>query len=391
MRLCCSLATLFAGLLLVVGLPARLLGAQGPAPESQKAPQTQPTVPRAYQLDVKDVLAYQVASTTRLGAAPPATSRYRQMVIVDIDGEGNLVVYIGSPDVKALPVSSPGPGAPSGARQAERSAASPEHRPNLPAGERRGILVNPSAERKPGSTEEAEKVQLLWTRHVLGTAFTRNPDGTISFRPPDGQVMPYPLLPLPPAQLSPKERFELTVPDLALEEDKTLQMVGTCKVSQEGRVTVDGHIEPKMVPGGIPELGVIGYDIPANASVVSSIRMSRRPASEPTSQPAREAGEAVRPPGERGARSAGPTAAPLPPTTSVLIHLVSTKAVPDDLRKSLIGTINGAGKGGGPEGGAVEQPAGEAGAKSKPVTGNLWEQVEQIGARPREKPDAGGK
>ncbi len=393
MRPCCSVAVWCAGLFLVVGLPARPLGAQGPAADTKKAPQTQPTIPRAYQLDVKDVLAYQVVSTTRVGAAAPTTARYRQMVIFDFDGEANLVVYIGSPDPKTVAASPSGQGAPSGPRQTERSAgASGERRPGLALGERIVNAPGAAAERKPGAAEEAEKMQLLWTRHVLGTAFTRNPDGTISFRPPEGQVMPYPLLPLPPAQLSQKERFELSVPDLALGEDKTLQMVGTYKASADGRVTVDGHMEPKMVPGGLPELGVIGYDIPATASVVSSVRMSRRPAAEPTSQPAREGGEAGRPPGERGARSAGPAAAPPPPpTTSLLIHLVSSKPVPDDLRKSLIGTINSAGKSGGAEGGTVEQAAGEAGAKSKPVTGNLWEQVEQASSRPKEKTDAAGK
>jgi hypothetical protein len=318
------------------------------------------------------------------------------MVMFDIDGDQNLVVYIGSPDPKAVPGSPPGQAAPPGARQTDRSAAaSPERRPGPPAGERIVNLPGAAAERKPGSPEETEKNQLLWTRYVLGTTFTRNPDGTISFRPPEGQGMPYPLLPLPPAQLNPKERFELTVPDLALGEDKTVQMVGTYKISPDGRVTVDGHREPRIVPGGIPELGVIGYDVPATASVVSSIRMSRRAAAEPASQPAREAGEAGRPLTDRGARPGGPAGAPpLPPTTSWLVHLVSSKPVPDDRRKDLIGIINSAGKSSGPEGGSGDQTAGEpgeAGAKSRPVTGNLWEQVEQIGSQAKEKTDAAGK
>jgi hypothetical protein len=390
----CLVAIRWAGALYLACLPAGRVWAQEPAADTQKAPQTQPMVPHAYHLDVKDVLAYQVVSTTRVGAAPPTTSRYRQMVIFDIDGEGNLVVYIGSPDPKAVPTTSLGPAAPSGPRQADRFTAASEHRSGQAAGERRGVMPGPAGERKTSPPEEAEKTQLVWTRHVLGTTFTRNPGGTISFRPPEGQVMPYPLLPLPPPRLSQKERFELTVPDLVLAEDKPLQMFGTYKVSADGRITVDGHMEPKIVPGGMPELGVIGYDIPANAGVVSSIRMSRRPAAEPASQPAREAGEAGRPYADRGARSASAAVPPPAPTTSLLVHLVASKPVPDELRKEWIGTINSAGKSGEPEGSSDEQPAGETvgpGGKGRVITGNLWEQLEQIGTPPKEKTDAAGK
>jgi hypothetical protein len=387
MRPCCSVATWWVGLLPVLGLPAALLWAQEPAADTQKSVQSRPTVPRAYRLDINDVLAYQVIQTTRVGAAPPTTTRYRQMVVFDIDDGRNLVVYIGSPEPKSIPASPLGLMVTPGPRQAERHAGPAEHRPDVP-----GAV----AERKPGAAEETEKVQLVWTRYVLGKTFTRNPDGTISFRPPDGQVMPYPLLPLPPVQLNPKERFELTVPDLALGEGKAVQMVGTYRVSPDGKVGVDGHIEPRIVPGGIPELGVIGYDVPATASVVSSIRMSRRPAVEPASQPAHEGAEAGRPHGERSPRPAGGTvAAPTtPPMTSLLIHLVSSKPVGEDLRKNLVATINSAGKSPAPEGESAEQAAGaagEAGDKGKLVTGNLWDQVEQNGLQTRQTTESAGE
>ena len=249
MRSCCTLVTWSAGMLSILSLMAAPLSAQS-APASQKAAaQTQPAIPQAYQLDVRNVLAYQVASTTRAGAAPAMPTKYREMVVFDIDDQENLVLYVGSPGIKTVAASA-APASPP--RPMEKHSV--EHRP-----------ATPPTEHKPAVAEEPEKVQLVWTKHVLGKTFTRNADGTISFRPAQGEVMPYPVLPLPPVELKDKERFELTVPDLALGEGKTIAVIGTYKVSPEGKLTVDCRMEPKIVPGGMPEIAVLGYDVPASA------------------------------------------------------------------------------------------------------------------------------
>ena len=195
------------GMLLVVGLLVVPAVSQEPAADTPKAPQSQPAVPEAYHLDIRNVLAYQVISTTRVGMAAPTTMKYREMVAFDVDEQGNLIVCIGSPDLKALAAAP---------RPADKPAAAA-------AGERKA------------NGEEPEKVSLIWKRHVLGKEFTHNEDGTISFRPPQGEVMPYPVLPLPPTTLKDKERFDLTVPDLAIGEGKTLQLTGLPKVAQDGK------------------------------------------------------------------------------------------------------------------------------------------------------------
>jgi hypothetical protein len=369
MRSCCLPATQCAGMLLVLSLSATLLPAQEPVVATQKAAaQSQPAAPQAYQFDVKNVLGYQVVMTTRIGASLPTTAKFKEMVVFDIEGDGTLVVYVGSPNLKPAAPTPVAPVIPT-PRTTERRA--PEHKAPVQAQVQ-------APERKPA--EEPEKAHMTWTRHVLGKSFTRNADGTVTFRPPQGEVMPYPVLPLPPTELKEKERFELTVPDLVLGEGKTVTVTGTYKVSSDGKLTVDGHMEPKVVPGSMPELAVVGYDVPAAGTVVSGIRMTRRLASEPASQPV----EAPRPQhgdrGERNARSA--TLPPPQPTTSVLIQLATTKAIADDVHKGLITTINSTLHTGES---APEAPAGEVGEKNKPATGNVLDMVEQTNTQLKEK------
>ncbi len=385
MRLCCFLAICYAT---IIALP---LLAQPQVADTQKAPQSQPAVPQAYQLDIRNVLAYQVVVTNRAGAAPPTTTKYREMVLFDVDGDDNLIAYIGSPDTKAA--TTPASPAPVGVvRTPEKrpSAAGGEHRPAAPPVEHKAA---PAPERKPNVPEEAEKITLTWTRHVLGKDFTRGADGMISFRPPEGQVMPYPVLPLPPTSLKEKERFELTVPDLALGQGKTLQVSGLAKVGQDGKLTVDCRVDAKIVPGTMPELGILGYDIPASASAVSGIRMTRRPASEPAGAPAGQEPAEPRPRGEKS-QQPRPTPPAAGPTTSVIIQLVSSKPAPEELRKGLIsqistGSHSGSEPAAGEQSAAGERPAADSSGKPARVTGNLWEQVDQLGAQSRERNDAG--
>lgn len=357
-----SCRTLLAGAMLPgILLSAAPLVAQESAPDTQKVAQTQPAVPQAYQIDIRNVLGYQVISTTRQAPAAPAITRYKEMVVFDIDNEDNLVVYIGTPSTKG--------------QAATPAAASPSH----PA-DRHAV----PGEHKPSATgEEAEKVILVWTHHVLGKDFTRGADGTVSFRPPEGQIMPYPVLPLPPAELKEKETFRLLVPDLALNEGKTLQLGGQMKVAQDGKVIIDGRLETKFVPGVAREIGSITYDIPASGSTVSTVRMSRRVPSESPSQPsAREGGESA-PRHERAARPAAPPAEPL---TTVVVQLVSSRPVSEDVHKGLIDKITSGDK---PEGEAADtEPSADAGqTNTTTVSSNLWGQVDQLGTRARNKTD----
>ncbi len=368
------------------------------AAATQKAPQTQPVVPQAYQLDIRNVLNYQVVITTRAGTAAPTTTKYREMVIFDIDGDGNLVVYIGSPEVKAATTPAGPPMGMTVGRGSEKRPAGPgEHRQAVTPGERKPAPA--SAERKTNGPEEAEKVAQVWTRHVLGKGFTQGPDGTVSFRPAAGEVMPYPVLPLPPATLKEKERFELTVPDLALGQGKTLQVTAQAKVGQDGKLIVDCRMDPKIVPGTMPELAVLGYDIPASAAAVSGIRMTRRPAMEPVAAPGAQETPDARPRGERSqpGRAATPPAAPM---TSVLMQLVGTRTVPDEMRKSLIAKISDnlhsgsetpAGEKAADQPAAGDKPAEDASGKPGRVTGNLWEQVEQLGTQSKERGESSAK
>jgi hypothetical protein len=300
--------------------------------------------------------------------------KYREMVVFDVDEQGNLIVCIGSPDLKAI-----------------AAAARPTEKPATAA----------PGERKPNG-EEPEKVTLIWKRHILGKDFTHNEDGTISFRPPQGEVMPYPVLPLPPTTLKDKERFDLTVPDLAMGEGKMLQLTGLPKVAQDGKVTIQCRIEPKIVPGSTPELAIVGYDIPAGAAAVSNIRMTRRLAGEAAGQSAGEA-QAFRPgphaAGDRDRPAPRPAGAAQqgPPTVSVLLQLVSSKSAPEDLRKGL---VNMAGSQSGEHGEGESERASESVATDKPsdmeskptpVKGNLWDQIDQLGTQAKEKSEGAAR
>jgi hypothetical protein len=365
-------------MLLIVGLLVVPALSQEPVADTPQAPQSQPAAPpEAYRLDIRNVLAYQVISTTRVGMAAPTTMKYREMVVFDVDEQGDLIVCIGAPDLKALAAAP---------RPADKPAAAAP------------------GERKPDG-EEPEKVSLIWKRHVLGKNFTHNEDGTISFRPPQDEVMPYPVLPLPPTTLKEKERFDLTVPDLAMGEGKTLQLTGLPKVAQDGKLTVQCRIEPKIAPGSTPELAVVGYDIPAGAAAVSNIRMTRRLAGEVAGQSASEA-QVTRPAGPHAAGERNrerPTPRPAgaaqqgKPTISVLLQLVSSKPVPEDLRKGLVNMASGQGleHGDGQSESASESAAtdktSDTEGKATTAKGNLWDQIDQLGTQAKEKSEGATK
>lgn len=314
-------------------------------------------------------------TTTRVGTGPATTVKYREMVVFDVDGEENLVVYIGSPNLKTV--------------AAQASSAGGSAADALRGGERRQAAK--PAEHKASGKEEPEKLQLTWARHVLGKGFTRHADGTISFRPGEGEVMPYPVLPLPPAQLKEKEGFELTVPDLAQGEGKTVQVVGQCKVAGDGKVTIDGRLQTKIVPGSQPELAIIAYDIPATASGVASIRMTRRVAGEAGEAANGEGAKPGMPPhGEKGPKPAAPAAQQ--PLTSIVVQLVSSKPVAEELRRGLI-AVAGSGHEGQAEAADGGKPAaGETTEKNNKVpSGDLWGQIEQIGTQAKEKSEGAVK
>lgn len=364
-----SLAKRCGGALLVVGLLVVPAASQEPGEQTPQAPQSQPAAPEAYRLDIRNVLAYQVISTTRVGQATPTSSKYREMVVFDVDEEGNLIACIGSPDLKTI---------------AAQGSADQQ--------------TVPSGDHKPNG-EEPEKVPMKWKRHVLGKDFTRNEDGTISFRPPQNEVMPYPVLPLPPTTLKDKEHFSLTLPDLAMGEGKTLQMIGQHKVSQDGKLTVQCRLETKGVPGIRPEMAIVGYDIPADASAVSHVRITRRPAGEVAHhsagemahRPANE-GHAGRPTHagsnrERPAPRPAAVAAPQSPTTTLLLQLVSSQPAPERLRKEVMKLASGDTSESGdhvPEDAAPQRPSNDDAAPTPARTGPV-EHARQLGEQLKEK------
>ena len=76
---------------------------------------------------------------------------------------------------------------------------------------------------------------------------------------------------------------------------------------------------------------------------------------------------------------------------SVLLQLVSSKPVPEDLRKGLVNMASGQG---GEHGEGESESASESAATDKPsdteskptpVKGNLWDQIDQLGTQAKEK------
>jgi hypothetical protein len=78
---------------------------------------------------------------------------------------------------------------------------------------------------------------------------------------------------------------------------------------------------------------------------------------------------------------------------SVLLQLVSSKPVPEDLRKSLVNMASGQsgehGEGESESAGTDKPSVGES--KPTPVKGNLWDQIDQLGTQAKEKSAGAGE
>lgn len=356
-RICPSAIGCGAVLAVVTAMWVTTAWAQDPS-ATEPAPATAPAAsaavcPQAYRIQPRNMLVYRVLINRRSHQNPNAMERLdrRELVVFNIEDDGNLVMHIGvakeSPAPTGIAVA-PRP-APS-ARSGQRPAPAP---------------VQPPA---PAETEqEAHKtLEMTWTKHNLGSSFTRNDDGTISYRP-DPHKAAYPVLPLPPEGTREKERFELTVPDIALGEDKTLAVSAAWRAAADGKVTIDGRMDVKAVPGTIPEMAVFGYDVPREAGAVTRVFETRRLAGEPpaagetpapieTPRPIpRERGER----GERGERSPRPAVqAPArpagPPVTNVAITLAETKPLSPQMHQALMAAISASQQG---TAGQASQPA----------------------------------
>jgi len=192
------------------------------------------------------------------------------------------------------------------------------------------------------SPEKPERLEMTWTKYELGKSFDRNDDGTISFRP-GSAVTAYPVLPLPPEDAKPKERFEVTVPDIAAGPDKTLQLAGSWKASGD-KIAVEARLEPKIVPGVpfVPEMAIFTYELAREPAAVTQVHESRRLPGEPPAQPAEPAtGDQPRPSGMRGPRAVGAAQRPVAPVINVMITLDKTRPLTADEHRAIVAMASG--------------------------------------------------
>ncbi len=300
MRVCRPLAVW-----LIAGGFGSLASVPGLAQESAiqaEAPATQPALPTAYRINPTDMLVYQVLINTRTGTGPGSSMdrlTRTELAVFDVDSD-SLVLYIGVPQDR--------PATPTPAQAAQPRGAEPA----------------------------AETIPMKWTRHDLGREFVRQDDGTILFRPSARKIMPYPVLPLPPINSDEGEAFEVTVPDLALGSDKSLRIESRWNLADNGSLSIDGKLQPQIVPGVMPEVAVFNYDVAADAACVKSVTETRRLGGE---VPAGDsAGGAAAQRGRRGP-AAQNRSVDVKPLTNVVIQLTETKPLGPEQHRVLIGMI----------------------------------------------------
>jgi hypothetical protein len=254
------------------------------------------------------MFVYQVLVNKPSGQGPAAGVERltrTELAVFDVQ-DGNLVLYIGVPQDK--------PDAPTAAAAAKARAQRQQQNP-------------------------PETIPMTWTRHDLGNQFTRHQDA-VAFRPPSDQIMPYPVLPLPPTDAGEKDAFQLALPDLTGDtaEDR-MTMTSKWRLSATGNVVVSARIEPEVVPGVVPEMGTFTYNIPTDAGPVSRVAMMHR---EGGQAPAADRGgtAAQRAPAAR-ARGPRPQRKPadIKPPTNVVITLTETRPLSPEQHRVFIDMI----------------------------------------------------
>lgn len=356
----CMRAIWYGPMLLVVCLlpapgraqePAPAISEPSAAPQSAPASSSQPvTPPQAYRINPGNLLVYSVHINTRSAQTPGVTERIErhELALFDVDAEGNVVLYIGAPkDTKPTSVAPPAPPPPP-------APAAPHSGPRR-EGQNRPAQPVP-AEPKP---DKPKNVEMTWTKYSLGQALARNNDGTILLRP-DSSAGAYPVLPLPPADSKEKDKFGVTLPDIAAGTGKTIQLAGTWKATANDKITVDAKLEPRITPGvpPVPELAMFGYDVSRNdPAAVTRISENRKlPSEAPPAMPAEHAAETPHPaPGVHpqtphpaagakptpGVKPAPKPAAPSSPWISVAITLDKAMPISDEMRKGMVTMARG--------------------------------------------------
>jgi hypothetical protein len=243
----------------IAGLTSLAAVAQTPAAGGDPTAGSQPSAtgpaspPAAYHLPLNQILTYRVAVTSRLpqaaGMALVEQFTRQDMYVLDLEPDGAVVAYHGM--------------------------AKPSPPPS------------PSAARAPTPPAADQPLEMLYTRYVLGTSFTRDEDGSITFRPEAGAVLPVPFLPLPPPQTPPGEPFEITVADLGSAVNRTLQLRARWRVSESGRVTISGALAPDQTHrlAGSVDMASYEYHMSAAPSCVTSLKVSERTPPEQSRYP----------------------------------------------------------------------------------------------------------
>ncbi len=222
------------------------------AADSQSAATSPAAPPAAYRVQPNQILAYKVAVTSRLpqaaGTALVEQFTRQDMYVLNVEPDGTLAAYHGMAKPTPPPSAAPAPAPPGG-----------------------------------------QPVEMIYTRYVLGTSFTRNEDGSITFRPEAGVVLPVPFLPLPPQQARPGEPFDMTMADLGSAANRILQLRARWRAGEGGRVTVTGAMAPeetRRLTGSV-DVASYEYQMSASPSWVTSLKVSERTPPEQSRYPMR--------------------------------------------------------------------------------------------------------
>jgi len=297
--------------------------AEAQAPESLQAKgaaQTAPAPPlQAYRLHLDQMLLYDVAITARrpLGRTNIVQRIVRrELCLFAITPDGQLAMYAGTKKPEPKAQTHQGRSKPP-----EASAAEPL---------------------KPDSP------QMIWIRYVLGRPYARNPDGTIEYRPPTDKPMPYPVLPLPPAEVKPNQPFELALADLAEPGNPTMQLVCRWRRKKDGSIAVKGSLksQPAQIGKTTVQMAVYEYQIQPGSAAVASVREIRRAVLAQSDLPApatpqTPAGSARQGRSRRRTAQAGSAARQqqVQETVIVVIRLAGTKTLTESQHRGLVDAI----------------------------------------------------